>query len=386
MKLTYIANIRLPTEKAHGVGRMKLCEAFAKQGIEVELIHPWRFNKIKKGPFDYYGVKRNFRIKKLHHLDFIPLDKFLGPLASWIGSLEFSFISFCYILTRGFFRSNIVFFSHDHFPLFLFSFFSQNTFYDIHDFPRLKTFLHKFYYQLLFKRLKGIVVTNSWKKKELENIFGIVGKKILIAPNGVDIEEFDISQTKADCRRKLGLSLKEKIILYTGHLYFWKGVQVLAEASQYLPKDVKVYFVGGTKVDIKNYKLQTANYELNIVGHKPHKEIPYWLKTADVLVLPNTAKEDISKYWTCPLKLFEYMVSKRPIVASNLPSIREILNESNSVLVKPDDPESLASGIIKVLAGKTLAEKISDRAYEDVMEYTWDKRAKKILEFLGRED
>jgi len=386
MRIIYIANIRLPTEKAHGLGRMKLCEAFVKQGIEVELIHPWRFNKIKEDPFEYYGVGKKFRIKKLPHLDFIPLDKFLGFLASWIGSLEFSFISFCYILTKRFFKPNIVFFSHDHFPLILLSFFSPNTFYDIHDFPRLKTFLHNFYYRRFFRRIKGITVTNLWKKEELKRLFKIGDEKILVAPNGVDIKEFDIQYSKFEARRKLNLSQDKKIILYTGHLYGWKGVQSLAEASQYLPGNIEVYFIGGTKEDIKDFKVRYSRPNIHIIGHRPHSEIPYWLKVADVLVLPNTAKENISKYWTSPLKLFEYMASKRPIIASDLPSIREILNESNAILVEPDDPEELARGIQKVLESQELAEKISAKAFQDVQQYTWQKRAAKILKFIQKYD
>ena len=119
-----------------------------------------------------------------------------------------------------------------------------------------------------------------------------------------------------------------------------------------------------------------------IIGYRSHSEIPYWLKAADVLVLPNSGKEEISKYWTSPIKMFEYMASKRPIMASDLPSIREILNEGNAILVQPDNPQGLAEGIRKVLENKNLAEKISARAFDDVKQHTWAKRAEKILDFI----
>ena len=64
MKILYIANARMPTEKAHGIQIMKTCEAFAELGHEVELILPWRFNPIKEDIFEYYNVKKNFKIKK----------------------------------------------------------------------------------------------------------------------------------------------------------------------------------------------------------------------------------------------------------------------------------------------------------------------------------
>ena len=76
------------------------------------------------------------------------------------------------------------------------------------------------------------------------------------------------------------------------------------------------------------------------------------------------------------------MASQKPIVASDLPSIREILNENNSVLVKADDQRALAEGIKKVLKNKELSDKISQRAYSEVQNYSWQKRANKILEFI----
>lgn len=373
----------MPTEKTHGIATMKLCEAFAKEGLDVELICPRRFNPIKEDPFDYYRVSKNFKINKIFHIDLVPLDRFLGPLASWISSLIFAFSIFWYILLKNLFTKDSVFFSHDHFPLFSLSFLSPNIFWDVHDFPRLKTFLHRTYYSFFLKRLRGFIVTNSWKKKELEKIFGIENKKILICPNGVDVDEFNIKDSKEECREKLGLPLNKKIVLYTGHLYSWKGVDTLAEASQFLPKDVEIYFVGGTEKDIKKFKIQNSKFKVNIIGHRPHPEIPYWQKSADVLVLPNTAKEEISKYWTSPMKMFEYMASKKPIVATDLPSQRDILNEDNALLVKPDDPKALAEGIKKILENEELAKSLTIKAYHDVQYFTWENRAKKILDLIN---
>ena len=176
--------------------------------------------------------------------------------------------------------------------------------------------------------------------------------------------------------------MDKKIILYTGHLYKWKGVDTLLKVAQdfQFPNALFV-FVGGTKEDIKSFKEKAKNLDnVMIVGHKLYTEIPYWLKAADVLVLPNSGRQDISKHWTSPLKVFEYMASRRPIVASDLPSIREILNEENAILVEPDNPQALSSGILEALKNKQLSDKISSRAFEDVKQYSWDKRAEKICQ------
>ena len=102
-----------------------------------------------------------------------------------------------------------------------------------------------------------------------------------------------------------------------------------------------IRFCGGVPnmILINSEKKAKGSENILVLGHKPHKTMPVFLKAADVLVLPNSAKEEISRSYTSPLKLFEYMASGRPIVASDLPSIREVLNENNSLLVSPDSSE-----------------------------------------------
>ncbi|XOB42195.1 MAG: glycosyltransferase family 4 protein [Candidatus Nealsonbacteria bacterium] len=371
MKLTYIANARIPTEKAHGIQIMKMCESFALHNIEVELVLPKRFNEIKENPFEYYGVRRNFKIKKLPCLDLVPLDKYIGHLGSWIESITFSFFVFPYLL----FKTADIIYTRDKFSLFHILF-KKNLFFEAHTFPK-----NYFLYSPFLKRLKKIIVITQ-KLKDFFVEKGINADKILVASDGVDLEKFNIKDTREKCRRKLNLSLDKKIVLYTGHLYKWKGVQVLAEASQFLPEDTEIYFVGGTDRDIKEFKTRNSKLKIKVMGHKPYSEIPFWLKAADVLVLPNSAKYDISKHWTSPIKLFEYMSSKRPIMASDLPSIREILNENNAFLVKPDSPEELAKEIKSLLKNPSFSAKISNQAFQDVQDYTWQKRTGKILEFI----
>ena len=166
-----------------------------------------------------------------------------------------------------------------------------------------------------------------------------------------------------------------------------EAAQQFSALNDQFSKNLLFVFVGGTDEDIKNFQSSILSFQLKnivIAGQKPHSEIPLWQKSADVLVRPNTAKEKISKYYTSPMKLFEYMASGRPIVASDLPSTREILNEANSVLVEPDNPKALAEGIKKVLQNGDWGDSLAKRALVDVQDYTWEKRAKKILDYVGQ--
>jgi len=381
MRIIYIADIRLPTEKAHGIQIMKMCEAFGFQGLNIELIIPKRFNPIKKNPFEYYGVKRNFEIKKIFSFDLTFFWPILRSLSFWWQSFWFAIFSSLQML----FKKSDIIYSRDSLPLFFLSFFRENLVYEIHTFPKTP-----FLYKRIFKRVKKFIVITQ-KLKDLLLKIGISEDKILVAPDAVDLKEFEIEESQKQCRKKLNLPLDKKIVLYTGHLFEWKGATVLLEAARNFQfpisnfQNILFIFVGGTEKDIENFKLKISNLKLNnvlMVGHRPHMEIPYWLKAADILVLPNSSKEKISQFYTSPLKMFEYMTSQKPIVASDLPSIREILNENNAILVRPDDPRVLAEGIQKALKNKDLSGIISQKAYSDVREYTWQKRAKNILDFI----
>ncbi len=373
-RLVYIANLRLPTEKAYGIQIAKMCEAFTGQNIKVELTAPFRFNRIKEDFFKYYGIKNNFSFHRIPSPDFyLPgdLDKLAFGLKSFISALI--------LVAKALKGKADIYYFRDELPAFLASFLIDGSIitFEAHKFSGRKLF---FYRRFRKSGIRLIVITKSLADKFLK--IGFNQSRVLVASDGVDLDEFDIETSRENARLKLGLPLDKKIVVYTGHLFDWKGAGILAETALLLP-EVFFVFVGGTDHNIIEFKRKFGEVNnIHIVGHKPHREIPIYLKAADVLVLPNQSGEAISELYTSPLKLFEYMASGRPIVASNLPSIREILNENNSLLVK-SNPNSLAVSIKEILQDQTLAQKISAQALKDVQGYTWSNRAQKILNFVS---
>jgi glycosyltransferase involved in cell wall biosynthesis len=114
----------------------------------------------------------------------------------------------------------------------------------------------------------------------------------------------------------------------------------------------------------------------------PPREVKRHLADSAVAVLPLT-QDLISASFTSPLKLFEYMAARIPIVASDLPSTREVLSSGvNALLVQSNDPRALGEGIRRLLEDRSWAEGLAQRAYDDVQEFTWEKRAQKIIRFL----
>ena len=375
MKLLYLANLRLPTEKAYGIQIAKTCEAFADCGLDLLLLYPNRNNKIKEDIFSYFSVKNNFKTKKLYSPDFYwpgSLDKFSFHIKNFVSAVALS----VFALRNKF----DVIYSRDELIIFLLSFFKSNLVFEAHRLSKQKMLFYRWF---KIKNTKIVAITKSLKR-ELCDI-GFSGEDILVAPDGVDLREFDLSLFKNEARLKVGLPQDKKIIMYTGHLFGWKGAQILLQtARNFQPDDALFVFVGGTEFDVKNFREKAEGLNnVWILGHSPRREVPLYLKAADVLILPNSAKYDVSSKYTSPLKLFEYMASGRPIVASDLASVREVLNDKNAILVKPDDPGNLAEGIAKIFRDNFLGERLTEEARKNVKDYTWTKRTASILNFIG---
>ena len=375
MKLIYLANVRIPTEKAHGLQIMKMAEAFRNCGHDLELWIARRFNTQFAGvdPFAYYRVAGRFGVRRLWLLDMVETGRSFRGWSVVIQNSSFALSAFCCLVGRRF----DLLYSRDQFALFLLSFFRKNLVWEMHEFPRS----HRWLYRRLMKRLRAVVVITS-QLKVLVIAQGVDAAKVIVAPDGVDLDAFAISETKQQCRLRLGLPGDKRLVVYTGHLWSWKGVYVLATAAAFLPADCLVVFVGGMEYDLEKLKRFVAERNvprIQFVGLRPPAEVASWLAAADCLVLPNSGKKEISRLYTSPLKLFEYMAARRPIVASKLPAILEVLNERNAILVEPDEPQALAAGIEQALKNEAFSAMIVKQAFADVQGFTWQQRAQRIL-------
>lgn len=391
MTIVHVANIRLPTEKAHGIQIMKMCEAFSDLGVEMELVVPRRSVNVLRDldPFAYYGIEKKFAIKYLSAFDPAFLRKFKQGTYIKVQLSFFAVSLFFHLLFNA--AKHKIFYTRNEYLLPVLLWFSKEVVWETHNIPQ-----NIEHYLRYLKKCRFIVAISQGLKEKLLGL-GISEQKILVAHDGVDLKKFQIPSAAADqIREELRLPLDKKIIMYTGHLYEWKGASVLLEVAQKssIPSQsplkirgeaggIVFVFVGGTEHDISRFRQKAKDLDnVLILGHRPHSEIPKYLAAADVLVLPNSAKKNISKYYTSPMKLFEYMASGRPIAASDLPSLREVLNEDTAVFALPDDPESLTLAIQKILSDKELSARIGQNSKELVKTFTWDGRAKKILNFI----
>jgi glycosyltransferase involved in cell wall biosynthesis len=364
MKIVYLTNVRLPTEKAHGLQIMKMCEAFAKEH-EVELVAPMRLNPLTEDPFKFFGVEQNFTITKLPCLDLISLG--LGRFGYWVEMITFLLSAKIYLLFKKF----DLLYTRE----FALGSFFRNYVLEVHELPQAAS---RYHVRSWNKAQKLIVLTSLLKKDLAEK--GIRAEKILVSPDGVDVGEIAAAIPANN-------TFGKKVVMYTGSLtlYGWKGVDTLVEAAKQLKDKVATVFIGGSEAEVRKLEENIGGSHaenIKFLGRLPHADIPANIKMADVLVLPNKPGDNNSERYTSPLKLFEYMASGVPIVASDLPSLREVLNERNCTFFRAGDVGSLAGAIQSVLDGPASANAKAQQAMEDVNNYTWGIRAKNILNFL----
>lgn len=387
MKLTYVMFTNLLSRMANVKQILKMCDAFASNGLDVTLIVPFFPEKKVQELRHIYNLKNNFKIKKV----FCFRDKAPFPLNKING---FLFVFQAYILVN-LQRPDIIFSRDLGFSSFYLKLRSLNLvlkraffIFEVHALYFLtpsgekeKSIVKK--EEMIFKHADMLVAITAQLKKRIMHL-NIAKEKIIVEHDGVDLSFFnELNSKKADLRKELKIPEDKKIIVYTGSNFAdWKGIHILIDAFKLLEmNDVLLYIVGGTEEHILKLKRKVnPKYANKIIftGFFDEKTVVKYLCAADVLVLPNV-KGIINEVFTSPLKLFEYMAAKKPIVASDLPTIREILDEKSAILVEPGTSTELKKGIIKALSDKRFAEKISLEAYSRVKKHTWENRARRIL-------
>lgn len=227
----------------------------------------------------------------------------------------------------------------------------------------------------VYREAGGLIVLTHALAALLRQRFATRGH-IQVAPDGVDLAgPLPVAANAANGP-----------VTYLGSFHPWKGVEILVRALASVP-EARLRLVGGApepRARIEGLaKAMGIADRVHCVGPVPPPDRWQYLAEAGMCVLP-LIRSAYGTSFTSPLKLFEYMAAARPILASNLPALREVLrDEENGLLVPPDDPEALAAAIRRLRADPPLANRLASQAARDVRAYSWDARGKSILEFLG---
>ncbi|MCK9361103.1 glycosyltransferase family 4 protein [Patescibacteria group bacterium] len=369
MRIAYIQNARIPTEKAHGYQLMKTCEALVEAGAQVQLFVAERRNTIEDGAFEYYAMPKAFDLFRLPVVDAMDVLKPLNALAyaweraSFIRSVKRSRLALL---------ASDIWYTRD--PLVAQALVEMTNarpvFVELHDAdPCLDE---------IIGRVTGWVVISEGLKKLLTEK-GVPSDRITVAHDGFDPSAFEALPSKAIAREKLGLKPDEFLLLYSGHLYPWKGMDSLAPSFKDIPEGVRLLIVGGYPEDIERIKTAAGESpRVSFMGQKPREEVSAWLAAADAALLPTSAKFEIGKSYTSPLKLFEYLAAGLPVLTSDVPSSREILDESVASFFKADNGEDFLKKLDE-LRGRSWS---AETSKEKVKPYSWKERGRHIGEFV----
>lgn len=190
----------------------------------------------------------------------------------------------------------------------------------------------------------------------------------IICPNAIEASDFYVMD-KAEARKKLNYSINEKIAVFVGAFSDRKGVLRVVKAAENI-SDLKLILIGNGNQEPNN-----DNNNILFAGSVPHSEIVTYLNAADFFVLPTLAEG-------CCNAIVEAMACGLPIISSDLPFNKDILNEDNALLINPSDIDEI-SNAMKLLCNKEeMRHKMSQYSIEKSKELTMDGRITQILNFI----
>ena len=392
MRILYLADIRFPLERANGIQSMETCHALARRGLAVTMIVRPDTRVPPRDPYEFYGLPR---------LAGLTIE--LAPTAPVPAARRTAYLSYAIgralgharqdaILTRDLgvaamllrlprsVRTPLVYEAHgiaadvaaslpsliSHAPAASASKLARLTRRDAR----------------VWRTSDGYVTITAGLATELTRRFG-PRDRVAVIPDGVRLPAAGPSPVPPAAAPAPDGEPRLFTLGYAGHLYPWKGVELIVEAVTAL-QDTRALIVGGHdgEGDLQRLRDFAASVDcasrVTFTGALPPTAVASKLQDADALVLPNPASA-ISTSFTSPLKLFEYMAAGKPIIASDLPSIREVLRDGeNALLVASGDPTALTAAVRRLKDDPALGARLAARARADVLDYTWDRRAERL--------
>ena len=227
-----------------------------------------------------------------------------------------------------------------------------------------------------------IFVVSDVERRNLE-ARGVAAGKIVVNPNGVDVESFRPGVGGAEARRELGIRDDEVVAGFVGTFGPWHGVEKLAEAIKLIPSGRFLLVVSGSlHVEVeKRLEAEVAAGRVIFTGAVGHDRVPGLLDACDILVAPHVPLADGSEFFGSPTKIFEYMAMGKGIVASRLGQIGEVLVDGETaLLVEPGDVSELREAIVKLIEDEGMRRSLGARARETAeREHTWLHNAQRVL-------
>ena len=235
----------------------------------------------------------------------------------------------------------------------------------------------------------SLVVTISEALRDHVLAQGVPPERVLMNPNGVDVDALAPfrEDTPGDWRRRGQLS-DRPTVGFIGTFGPWHGAQLLPELIAQVPEAQWVLVGGGGLVQEVRREIRARNLSARVTmtGVVPHQRALEMLACCDVCVSPHVPPTDGTQFFGSPTKLFEYMGLAKPIVASDLEQIGQVIeHERTGLLCAPGDVGATAAAVRRLLDDEQLRSRLGAAALERAAsDYSWEAHARRILEALRR--
>ncbi|HWP42989.1 MAG TPA: glycosyltransferase family 4 protein [Blastocatellia bacterium] len=215
---------------------------------------------------------------------------------------------------------------------------------------------------------------------------GLDPERIIVNPNGVDAERFRPGCGGHEVRRAMGIEDKTAVG-FLGTFGPWHGAPVLAEAIKLIGQDLDCHFLfigdGDQRALTESIVESSGNSaRVTFTGRIPHERTPAYLDACDIFVSPHVPSGDGTEFFGSPTKLFEYMAMARPVIASRLGQIADVIRSGeNGILVEPGDSQAIAASIESLVKDDALRNELGSAARRTVVErFTWVHNAARVFD------
>jgi glycosyltransferase involved in cell wall biosynthesis len=369
MDIIYLTSARIPSRAANAVQTVKMCEAFAKNGNDVVL-----YGRTGDAPsdsvFSRYGVRRRFGVRMFRTRG-VRGTRVLNFLRDIRRSVRMDGPA------RLYFARDIVALAsvaHHRTPMI---------------FEAHRSLRNRVRERLAFRYVaqqpwfRKLVVVSHGMAEEYRSMFPFLPEdRIHVVPGAADDAVMAAPARDGGHWRGRPDALQ---VGYVGHLYEGRGVELIAELAREL-EAVDFHLVGGTEEDVARWKQADTPSNFYVHGYVPHTDLGWYYQNFDALVAPYqtevyAAGGDETSSIMSPLKVFEYMAVGKPTLCSDLPVLREVLEDRvDSLLVPPDDVRAWAGALVTLQREPQLSAGLGRAARQKFLRaHTWTARARSVL-------
>lgn len=380
MRIAYCTNVRLPSERAHGHQIAQVCDALVHLGHSVQLFAPYRDNVVSEDYWGYYGAEKSVELTYLGKTDFIKAWWAPGPLGLWSMNA----------VLRSEYRRHITKDAFDlaytRSPALLPPLIAAGvpTILELHQLPNRQ---RSTFVQHCNQITCTACLTNAMRDELVQ--WGVEPTRLAVEGDAVDVSRFANLPTIEEARQQFGLATDRPVVGYIGRLKtlgMEKGVKYILESVAALKNSHPhfAFIVGGPESDTTEYKEMAESLGLTaedvlFTGAIPATQVPAALAACDVLAMPFPDFPHYRHHMS-PLKMFEYMAANRPLITSDLPTVRDVLSEENAVFCEPGSTDSFAQTLQWIASHPEESAARTKQAYDLVhTRYSWEQRMERVL-------